>query len=127
MTTPEPGAVADGSTVALGSDPWGPMPRGHQIILGVFDDEASGTDDGQTYSWEELSGPFCSCGDFGCPGGKRPQDCPERSGGDSSVYPEHWTDKDIDEYEFELAIYAARTDNHEDAQRAAAQLTLYDR
>ncbi|WP_131811722.1 hypothetical protein [Mycolicibacterium peregrinum] len=48
-------------------------------------------------------------------------------GATAASTPEHWTDKDIDDYEFEFTIYAARTDNHEDAQRAAAQLTLYDR
>ena len=119
--------MADAPTVAFDGDPWGPTLRGHQIILGVCNAEASGADDGHTYSWEGLSGPFCSCGDFACPGGNRPQDCPERSGGDGSFYPEHWTDKDIDDYEFEFAIYAARADNHDDAQLAAAQLTIYDR
>lgn len=126
MNPSQPRTAAEPPTVAIDSDPWTLTLGSHQI-LHVSHDEVPGADDGHTYSWEELSGPFCSCGDFGCPGGKRPQDCPERSGGDSSFYPDHWTDKDIDDYQFEFAIYAARTDNHEDAQRAAAQLALYDR
>lgn len=84
--------------------------------------EFAATDDGHEYSWEELAGPFCSCGDFGCPGGTQPQDCSERSVDTGGFYPEHWTDEDIDNYEFSYALDSARWDNRQDAERAAQRL-----
>lgn len=102
-------------------DPW-TSPRANSSALSKPAEDGASTDDGHEYSDEELAGPFCSCGDFGCPGGDRPSECRERFPVATGFFPEDWTDEDIDRYEFEFVIDGALLDNCDDARVAAQRL-----